>query len=399
LAHIAYHCQADNRAPRLENALPCWVSFRGDGWEMNAMSRARSSRRSWLPRSIGGLALALAALLLSITTVEAAVGLTFSFLWPNPPVFDSNFTGNGLFAHPVGAVVNSSGNVFITDNTSDWLQEFDSTGHFIAQVDGMTISGKFINFAYLFGIAVDASDYLYVGDRGNYQVRVFDKNLNYVRSIGAGSYGSGNGQFGYEMSGIAVDSGGNVYVADYDNGRVEIFNSSGQWANNWGGNGSSLFAHPTGIAIDAHDNVYVLDAGTGYILIFNTSGNLQHTWNGSAGGGGLFNGAEGVAVDSSDNVYIADTYSQRVQIFASDGTFESTFGSSGSGNGQFTDPYGLAVGNNSVYVTDFYNYRVEALTIATLPSSPTATGTSTRTPTLPPRVFLPSVEDGAPAGW
>ena len=43
-----------------------------------------------------------------------------------------------------------------------------------------------------------------------------------------GSYGTGNGQFDLPL-GIATDSSGNVYVTEKNNHRVQVFNSMGTY--------------------------------------------------------------------------------------------------------------------------------------------------------------------------
>jgi len=68
---------------------------------------------------------------------------------------------------------------------------------------------------------LDANDRLYVADEWNNRIQVFDKDGNYLTTIG-GSWGSRTGQL-RGAHGVAVDSAGNVYVADYSNHRIQKF--------------------------------------------------------------------------------------------------------------------------------------------------------------------------------
>jgi hypothetical protein len=170
---------------------------------------------------------------------------------------------------------------------------------------------------------------------------------------------------------------------------------------------------PSGVAIDSSNNVYVVDAGnsTDWLQVFDTNGKWLRQWNGSGGVTGQFGAPQGVAVDSSANIYVADTLNKRIQIFASDGTFESMYGS--VAGGQFVRPYGVAVGNNTLFVLDpdagQFNPQVQVFTISGFTPTPSGTNTPTKTPTLtvtptptntlPPRVYVPVVENKAPAGW
>ncbi len=62
------------------------------------------------------------------------------------------------------------------------------------------------------GAAVDSSGNVYVADTGNHRIQKFDTSGGFV--IKWGSQGAGDGEFSYPY-GVAVDSSGNVYVADY----------------------------------------------------------------------------------------------------------------------------------------------------------------------------------------
>ena len=78
------------------------------------------------------------------------------------------------------------------------------------------------------------------------------------------------------------------------------------------------------------------------------------------GAPGEFSGPAGVAIGGSGNVYVTDFYNNRVQKFDANGTFLTTWGTSGSGEGQFSNPYGIATdASERVYVSDTGNNRVQ----------------------------------------
>ena len=67
---------------------------------------------------------------------------------------------------------------------------------------------------------------MYVCDRNNHRIEVFDLDLNFVRSFGR--RGSGRGEFN-APSDVKFDTAGNMYVAESNNGRVQVMDSSGQF--------------------------------------------------------------------------------------------------------------------------------------------------------------------------
>ena len=74
-------------------------------------------------------------------------------------------------------------------------------------------------------VAFDARDNLYVLDRGNHRVLVFDAQGKFVRQLG--KQGSGPGEFG-APNGIAIEPDGRVIVADAAHRNYTIFRPDGE---------------------------------------------------------------------------------------------------------------------------------------------------------------------------
>ena len=107
-------------------------------------------------------------------------------------------------------------------------------GSNVTKVIQFTEGGTFVRrftatFTYIVGIACDPSGNVYVLDRGDSKVKVFDPSGTFLRDWGGS--GSGNGQFnltgttGFAM--ITVDKNSRVYVCDPGNTRVQVFDSTG----------------------------------------------------------------------------------------------------------------------------------------------------------------------------
>jgi DNA-binding beta-propeller fold protein YncE len=72
-----------------------------------------------------------------------------------------------------------------------------------------------------------------------------------------GSKGSKQGQFDLPH-GIAVDSNGRVYVADRSNARVQVFNRDGSYVSEWA---DPKIGRPYGIAIGPDEKAHIIDGG------------------------------------------------------------------------------------------------------------------------------------------
>jgi DNA-binding beta-propeller fold protein YncE len=138
-----------------------------------------------------------------------------------------------------------------------------------------------------------------------------------------GEFGSGPGQFNVPHA-IAIDSNGRLFVADRDNNRIQIFDQQGRFIDQW-----TQFGRPSGISIGADDTIYVSDNQS------NDSRNpgiIRGIRHGSAIDGRVVGfipdpqfdpgvdqetSAHGIAVDSEGNIYGAEVWSETVRKYRS----------------------------------------------------------------------------------
>ena len=176
-----------------------------------------------------------------------------------------------------------------------------------------------------------------------------------------------------EVAGVAVDSQDRVYVFNRSEHPVMVYERDGKFLTAWG---EGVFRSPHGIYIDRDDRIHCADDGDHTVRIFDTAGNLQHML-GEPGraaptgfeigerpvlfGGKPFNGVTNVAKAPNGDMYVADGYGNaRVHRFAADGTLITSWGAPGSNPGEFNLPHGIAVDRAArVYVADRENSRVQ----------------------------------------
>ena len=91
----------------------------------------------------------------------------------------------------------------------------------------------------------------------NARVLKFDRNGKFVMAFG--KKGTGIGEFDQPHA-LAVDSRGRLFVGDRSNDRIQIFDQNGRYLESW-----TQFSRASGIFIDAHDIMYVADSESGSI--------------------------------------------------------------------------------------------------------------------------------------
>jgi hypothetical protein len=90
------------------------------------------------------------------------------------------------------------------------------------------------------------------GGDTNARIVKFAKDGKFIKAWG--KKGSGPGEFNIPHS-IDIDSTGRLFVGDRDNNRIQIFDENGKFLGEW-----KTFGKPSGVFIDSHDNLYVADA-------------------------------------------------------------------------------------------------------------------------------------------
>lgn len=269
--------------------------------------------------------------------------------------FGSVGTGDSQFSTPIASAIDGHENVWVTDDDNDRIEEFSSTGKFIAAYG--TEGGGNDEFENPLGIAINQSTGdVYVGDSGNNRIEELSSTGEFLRAFGT----SGSGELS-RPGGIAIDSAGDVWVADINHNRVVEFSSTGTFIAAYGsaGSGELQFNEPLSIAFSGSD-LYVVDNGNSRVEEISPEGKYIDQFGLEGDGSGEFYGPEGIAADSAGNLYVVDSDDSRVEEFSPSGVFRASFGSNGSDEAQLKGPVGISINAaGDMYIVDTGNDRVE----------------------------------------
>lgn len=228
--------------------------------------------------------------------------------------------GAGLFLFPHGATVDTAGNLWVTDARGNaemghQVFKFSPTGEVLMTLGEKARGGSGSGLLHQPNdVVVDPTDGdIFVADshRGGLNNRIvhFSADGTFINQWG--SAGSGPGQL-REPHSIAMDSRGRLFVGDRENNRILIFNQNGEQLDEW-----RQFGRPSGLFITADDTLYVADSESGPDTGANElMGIMKGIRIGSAVDGTVsafiedleplrddHSGAEGVGVDAQGNVY------------------------------------------------------------------------------------------------
>lgn len=265
----------------------------------------------------------------------------------------------GHFNIPCGLAIRETEHglcIYVVDRDNNRIQMFDSNGRFILQWGAKGSDDGQLDYPN--DLSVDKNGYVYVVDAGNNRVQKFAPDGSFIKRFGG--KGKGSGHFFFPQ-GITVDDAGCIYVTDA-NHLVQKFDSNCKFLKQWGGKGdkNGRFHSPRGIAFDKKAFLYVADAGNHRIQKFDLHGKFILKWGSKGSGDGQFSFPQGLAIDSNENVYVTDTGNNRVQKFYSRGKYITKIAGEGTLVGQFLAPFGIATDKNcDIYVTDSFNNRVQ----------------------------------------
>jgi len=166
-----------------------------------------------------------------------------------------------------------------------------------------------------------------------------------------------------EVAAVGVDSKDNVYVFNRGQHPMMVFNRSGEFLRSWG---EGLFVRAHGIHVAPDDTLWCTDDGDHSVRHMTTEGKVLLTI-GVPGqhapymSGDPFNRCTHTALSPQGDIYVSDGYGNAcVHKFAPNGKHLKTWGTPGSDPGQFNISHCICCDHQGwVYVADRENHRVQ----------------------------------------
>ncbi len=216
----------------------------------------------------------------------------------------------------VGVATDSRDRVYVFNRGEHPLVVFDADGNFLREWG----AGKFVR---PHGIMIGPDDLMYLIDDKGHSVRKYTLEGDLLQTVGPSGQASDTGvvDFDYRTmkqaappfhfpTNLALAPDGQMFVSDgYGNARVHRFSPEGNLLQSWGdpGDGPGQFHLPHGVCLDSNQRVFVADRENNRLQIFSTDGEYQEQWTDVARPTNIF-------IDAEDNVFVSEA-GMRVGLF------------------------------------------------------------------------------------
>ena len=227
-----------------------------------------------------------------------------------------------IFKRPHFVAINpydSEKHVWVVDDHMHAIYKFTHDGKELVQTIGTPTvkgaDGTHFNRPTFLAWLPDSTMFVADGYNGT-RVAKFDKDGKFLLDWGQKGTPPNDKRPGYmnNVHGIAVDpQTRHVFVNDRGNHRVQVFDDNGKYLYEW-----NFGPEPSDIHlfyIGADRNLWAFDRGTSKMLKYDLEGHFLYSWGTWGDFPGGFWGVHGFSVDQEGNFYVAEVDNGRVQKF------------------------------------------------------------------------------------
>jgi hypothetical protein len=195
-------------------------------------------------------------------------------------------------------------------------------------------------FGLISRVAADDQDHIYVFQRRNPPVVVFDRDGKYLGAWGAGEVTDPHGLKVVGDTVYTTDRSDSVAKSFTLDGKVKLalgtpgrHSDTGKIANWLAERAAGPFNHPTEMIRHPNGDIYVTD---GYrnarVHRFAADGTLKTSWGMPGKGPGQFHLPHSIAIDDEGQLLVADRANKRIQIFTEEGEYRGEWTGMGGPN-------------------------------------------------------------------
>ena len=225
--------------------------------------------------------------------------------------------GEGLFTRSHGLRIDKDDNLWATDVSAHTVTKFSPQGQVLLTLGTKGQAGDWNeatqsrHFTEPNDIAIGRNGDVFVVQghtpgRGDPRVLKFDKNGAFIKTWG----GKGTEPGKFEVAhGIAIDAKGLLWVTDRENQRIQLFDQDGQFIREL-----KYAGLPCGLDIGKQE-IYMVNGFAGQLLRLDLDGKVLSATGKPGKGLGEFGEAHYIAVSPKGEIFIADTVNSTLHKF------------------------------------------------------------------------------------
>jgi sugar lactone lactonase YvrE len=241
----------------------------------------------------------------------------------NPSLFefdqDGKFIrsfGEGLFTRSHGMRIDRDGSIWAADVGAHTVLKLDPQGKVLMTIGTKGQRGEWNDAAHLLNepndVVIGRNGDVFVaqghtpGANGDPRVLKFDKDGKFIKSWG----GKGKEPGKFDVAhGLAFDAKGQLWVADRENQRIQIFDTDGKFIKEL-----KYAGLPCSLDIGGQ-NIFMVNGFAGQVVKMDLEGKVLAVTGKPGKGLGEFGEAHVIAVSPKGDIYVADSVNSAVQKF------------------------------------------------------------------------------------
>ena len=267
---------------------------------------------------------------------------------------------------PVYLAVSQDGRLFVSDRAQHAIFVYDAEGNYLDTIlsPSLTLSEYVSKHT---GSLPPGTAFAF---------NIFQENVYYQKPTETEQTLPAPDMYDWAPLGLRIDSGNRLILTDVaeDNSYVEVFPESVLTSQSWldfepaqfkfGDNGQQdeEMVFPNSAVVDSHGRFYVSDGNNSRISVWDNQGKFLLTF-GRGTGDSSINLPRGLVIDKKDRLYIVDAVGQSVKVYdvsKDEASFLFSFGAFGEDDGQFNFPNDIAVDKaGRLYIADRENNRIQ----------------------------------------
>ena len=199
---------------------------------------------------------------------------------------------------PLGVTVdNKTGNIYVADKSNNCVKVFDKTGKYLFKIEYNKDEGKMLS---PYAVAICGDRVLI--SQGNHSILNYQLNGKFISRIG--KQGKGELEFEYPFCLTINESNGDIYICVYNNNRIQILNQDFSFKSQFG---EVTLKQPLDVKL-SKEYIFVLDVSNPCLHLHSYNHIIQKSVI-SRGKGMQVSFPHFFFIDKNDNILISDSSS------------------------------------------------------------------------------------------